>query len=46
VVAIAAGAGFPVFRASDAYDHGSTTPEETAVAFAVWPPGPGLSPVI
>ncbi len=43
VVAIAAGAGFPVFRASDAYDHGSTTPEEATVAFAVWPPGPGLS---
>lgn len=42
VVAIATGAGFPVYRASDAYDHGSTTPDEMAVPFAVWPPGPTL----
>jgi len=42
IVAIAAGPGFPVFRASDAYDHGATTPDETVVAFAVWPPGPTL----
>lgn len=45
VVAIAAGAGFPVYRASDAFDHGATTPGETVVAVAVWPPGPGLSSV-
>lgn len=42
VVAIAAGPGFPVYRASDAYDHGSTTAEESVVAFAVWPPGTTL----
>lgn len=42
VVALAAGAGFPVYRSQDAYDHGSTTAEETVVAFAVWPPGPTL----
>ena len=45
VVAIAAGPGFPVFRASDAYDHGATTDDETVVAFAVWPPGPTLSDI-
>lgn len=44
VVAIAAGPGFPVYRASDNFDHGSTTADETVVAFAVWPPGPTLSP--
>lgn len=42
IVALAAGPGFPVYRASDNYDHGSTTDDETAVAFAVWPPGPTL----
>jgi hypothetical protein len=42
VVAIATGAGFPVYRASDAYDHGATTLDETTVPFAVWPPGPTL----
>jgi hypothetical protein len=42
IVALAAGPGFPVHRASDHYDHGCTTDDETAVAFAVWPPGPTL----
>ena len=43
IVAIAAGPGFPVYRATDAYDHGATTADETDVAVAVWPPGPNLS---